>query len=67
MKHEFIITIDDKYCIYKYVVAKLPKESEDSYRNRLAEEQEWLECSQDDEKLLAKTKQLMFSKSTNVS
>lgn len=48
-----------------YIVAKLPKESEDSYRNRLTEEQEWLECSQDDEKLLAKTKQLMFSKSTN--
>jgi hypothetical protein len=20
MKHEFIITIDDKYCVYKYVV-----------------------------------------------
>lgn len=48
-----------------YIVAKLPKETEDSYRKRVQEEREWLECSQDDEKLMAKTKELMFSKTTN--
>jgi len=48
-----------------YVVAKLPKETEDSYRKRLMEEKEWLDCSQDDEKLIAKSKELMFSKTAN--